>query len=133
MVGMARIISGSAVALCLLGCGHHFDYIGKWVGTRNVPTSSNPDRDVRHTLGKVQLEVKDGGKYILIDGGMPSEGTLDFQSQGASLVPTMIIGKPASRQSPDVVSQFAAVVTVDGKALKFQSPQGDVATLERKP
>ena len=131
-MGMARIISGGALCIIAFGCGSRFNYVGTWVGTRTVKEITEANPDIRHTLEKVHLEVRDGGKYVLVDGGMPSEGILTHTSDGADLTPDSIFGRPANRQNPKVAAQFSAKVTVaaDG-GINFKSEQGDVAHLTR--
>lgn len=124
VVRRAAVAVVACIALC--GCGRSFDYYGKWVAKRDIATPAGGDKDIAATLAKVELTIKQDGRFELFEGGVPKSGTVRFAKDRAYISVDTYFGQPIERAGPEVVAQNAemSLTPVDSNTLEFHDPKG---------
>ena len=108
MAGIGRSISGAwragglgliaLVALLASSCGSSFPWPGHWVGQRNLPLPEGGDPGILATIGKVDLILKENGRFELLEGGLPKSGTFRTEGNRAFLKITHFMDRPIEQQ-----------------------------------
>ena len=80
-------------AIVASGCSiNRGDYTGEWSGKKGEKYDT-ADETIAGTLDKIRLSIKDNGDFMLIDGGVPKQGRVRFDSNGATLEITRVLGR----------------------------------------
>lgn len=136
MVGISKSISAVLVAgfVVASGCTPSFDYTGRWVGKRKLEARPGEDPTIFTTKRKVELTVKDREVYVLVNGGLPSEGILDLHDKVAHFRPRTVMGQRIDRQ-PEATRDALASATikvVDVNTITFDDGELPIAELRRE-
>ena len=130
-VGIRRSISAGVsvvllvVAFTVLGCGaNRADFTGEWMGKKGEKYDT-PDETIAGTLDKVRLSIKANGEFMLIDGGVPKQGRVRFEANGANLEITRVLGRTMDGLEP-------VPLQLQGKDLKINL-EGKELLLTRIP
>jgi hypothetical protein len=100
-------------AIVASGCSiNRSDYTGEWSGKKGEKYDT-ADETIAGTLDKVRLSIKDNGDFMLIDGGVPKQGRVRFDSNGATLEITRVLGRSLEGIEP-------VPVHLQGKDLKLK-------------
>lgn len=150
MVAIGRVIPVSlrkllrvvivAVALTMLaGCEvnearHH---VGKWKGRRKVTVPEGADPRVAATLEIVELDVKENGRFTLLNLGIPLEGTVGKQNGKPALWVDSLMMRPI-QENPSYQQlfkkPFSLVVTgEDKRTLIDENDPSEPVELIREP
>ena len=131
------MIAAAPIALCGGGCARErgFAYNGTWVGHRKLDPAPGTDPHVVDEVSRLTLTIASGTRFKMVDAGMPKEGDYRVEGDHAVLSVDTILGKPMSRQDPDVQRRNVPItLTPVGAKLKLVDPGGfdrDGLTLER--
>jgi len=87
----------------LSGCGGGFRYVGTWEGTRNRTFPPGTDPAVATTLARVKLTVRDNGRFVFVDGGIPKEGSFDYATDVAHLKVAAVVGRRVPSATRDIL------------------------------
>jgi hypothetical protein len=117
-VSIHRSISAGVSAVLLVaaffasGCSiNRGDYTGEWSGKKGEKYDT-PDETIAGTLDKVRLSIKASGEFMLIDGGVPKQGRVRFEANGANLEITRVLGRSMDGLEP-------VPIQLQGKDLKI--------------
>lgn len=91
--------------LALAGCGRTFDFQGVWKANRNLPTPPGGDPAIAKTLGAIRLEILGNGRFTLLEGGVPKEGSISYREGKAFLNVDTYMDRPIEDAGPQVVAQ----------------------------
>jgi hypothetical protein len=130
-VGIQRSISAGVSVVLLVaaitasGCGaNRADFTGEWTGKKGE-NYDTPDETIAGTLDKVRLSIKANGEFMLIDGGVPKQGRVRFEANGANLEITRVLGRTMDGLEP-------VPLQLQGKDLKINL-EGKEVILMRIP
>jgi hypothetical protein len=108
----------------MCGCGHSFNFVGRWLGNRNLKPKPGQDPRVIYTIGRVELWVEDNGRFKLSEGGVPKDGTIHYRDNKAFLRATSIFMVPMEQASKPIQDKNVEMILTpqpDGTIL-FEDP-----------
>jgi hypothetical protein len=136
MAGIGRIISWprglrSAAwaiffSLAVVGCGRTFDYTGQWSGKRDIPLKPGDNEVILNTIAKVELTMHPNGRFDLLEGGIPKDGTYRTDGMKAHLKVERFMQRPIEEQGETAVKMNQEILLEaqsDG-SLVFTDPAG---------
>ena len=140
MAGIERIISWrllalllgligliSLIALARISCSSNsFNFEGKWSGKRSLPNNEKGENPILNTIAKVDLDLKSNGRFTLLEGGIPKEGTYRTEGKKAFLKVDTFMDRPIEDQGKlavDMNKEIELTAKEDGSLL-FTDPAG---------
>ena len=104
--------------------------MGEWRGYRPLPPGE--DETLWRNVAGVRLTLRAGGKFDLVDGGLPfagrwrrKDGTLEFDVES-------IMGRPLGAEPMAKKAAGAFGGTIRADAIEFRTLSGTTATLRRE-
>src|SRR5687767_11941287 len=86
LVPFAILLSLFSFLFSLPGCSNSsFNFEGQWSGKRALANNEKGEDPILNTIAKVDLELKSNGRFTLLEGGIPKEGTYRTEGQKAFL------------------------------------------------
>jgi hypothetical protein len=137
---MASLVALSSLVsfLLSLACsGSSFNFEGKWSGKRSLPNNEKGENPILNTIAKVDLDLKPSGRFTLLEGGIPKEGTYRTEAKKAFLKVDTFMDRPIEDQGKvavDMNKEIELVAQPDGSLL-FNDPAGldpQIVRLERQ-
>jgi hypothetical protein len=113
-------------ALSATGCSSSFQWSGKWSGKRDLPLPEGGDPSILATISKVELSLEAGGRFELLEGGLPKSGTFRSGGPKAYLKVTHFMERPIESLGDSAVKMNQEIVLSaqkDGTIL-FDDPGG---------
>ena len=137
MAGIERIISwrftlNRISLICLISliaaaCStNSFNFEGKWSGKRSLPNNEKGENPILNTIAKVDLDLKSNGRFTLLEGGIPKEGTYRTEGKKAFLKVDTFMDRPIEDQGKvavDMNKEIELAAKEDGSLL-FTDPAG---------
>jgi hypothetical protein len=110
-VDITKIIAATAVLALVGGCApDRAEYYGEWVGNKGQKYRTT-DETISGTLDRVRIQIKPNDDFMLIDGGVPMEGKVRWNSSGATLEIVKLLGKPVPNvPSPTITKRAKQLV-----------------------
>ena len=117
----------SLIALAPISCStNSFNFEGKWSGKRSLPNNEKEEDPILNTIAKVDLELKPNGRFTLLEGGVPKEGTWRTAGKTTFLKVDTFMDRPIEDQGKvavDMNKEIEVAAQADG-ALLFTDPAG---------
>ncbi len=136
---LLRVATAAIVVAALTGCEvnearHH---VGKWKGRRKVTVPEGADPRVGATLEIVELEVKENGRFTLLNLGIPLEGTVGKQNGKPALWVDSVMMRPIEDNATYqqlFKKPFSLTVTgKDTRTLVDENDPSEPVQLNREP
>ncbi len=102
-----------------------YQWDGQWSGNRNYPVKTGDNPVVAHTLGKVDLTLKDG-RYELFEGGIPRSGVFDRGGATLKLTSTLVM----EHKMP--TSADGALRQIDPDTIEYFGGRSDISPVRLK-
>lgn len=104
--------------------------MGDWSGVRHFKTPPSSDPAISTTLSRVKLSVTSGGRFHLVDAGLPMDGEIDAQGDRAVLRVESVVGRA---QPPNNAQRITVSAQKDGTLLyeNPDAPAPDPVVLEK--
>lgn len=109
----------------LAGCSDRKSFEGTWEGRRATQAVEGADPVIVGTLARVKLTIRPSDRFLLIDGGVPKEGEIQFGGDGPYLSVDTFVGQ---QLAPEKRERYKIVR--NGEGLRLSLPDGD---LDLKP
>lgn len=109
-----------------LGCAPRFDWSGKWVGERPFQDTPKGNPVIAKTIARVELEFQRGGKFVLVEGGVPKAGTATFAGKIARLKVETYMDRPIRRlgEGAEKMNQEILVEALGPDSIRLTDPAG---------
>ncbi len=139
MTVIIRIIAVGGLAATAFGCAKPFDFKGHWIGDRGLVAPAGQDPVLFHTISKVEVTIKDNGRFDLFDSGVSVSGFIDYSGDSAGLQADTIFGRALKAQASEVQDRWSKACQVKGQkdgTVLYQNPNStSVASivLKREP
>ncbi|RYG37288.1 hypothetical protein EON81_07135 [bacterium] len=124
MILRAAIAPIMAFAL-LAGCSNRKSYEGSWQGRRPMQAVEGADPAIIGTLARVKLTIRPTDRFLLIDGGVPKEGEIQYGGDGPYLSIDTFVGRSVAPEK-----RVRLKIVRVGEVLRLSLPDGD---LDLKP
>ncbi|CAN5646639.1 hypothetical protein BH11ARM2_BH11ARM2_11560 [soil metagenome] len=110
------------MAFALLGgCSDRKSFQGTWEGKRSLHAVPGADPSIVGTLAKVKLTIHPNDRFLLIDGGLPKEGEIQYGGDGPILVVDTYVGQPVPPHKREKLK-----IRSEERELKLTLPDGDL-------
>jgi hypothetical protein len=124
---LALLLSLLSFLFSLPACSNNsFNFEGKWSGKRSLANNEKGENPILNTIAKVELDLKPSGRFTLLEGGIPKEGTYRTEGQKAFLKVDTFMDRPIEDQGELAVKmnkEIELTVQKDGSLL-FTDPAG---------
>lgn len=136
MTAIGRIMASGATLLLLAGCNSspRFDYVGTWIGRREVKGQPGADPDVLRSIGKIEIRISPNGRFSAFVSPYSMEGTLERTSTGAALPVDKLMGRGIERHPPEVRQNVPRLELIPGEdgTLRVKDPRMPSEVIELK-
>lgn len=113
------------------GCGagseaSSVDWIGTWVGQKELPNEGQVPEGIRQTLKEVRVRLDADGAFLLIDSGVPYEGRFSTTGRTAALKIEKMLNRTISARDPEYqrLSQPVELTATDRGTLLLRDTAG---------
>lgn len=79
--------------MALGGCGPRYAWEGRWEGARDAVIPPGMDPTAAYSLSRVRLEVKERGRFVATDGGIPLRGSIRASGMSATLYVEFVLDR----------------------------------------
>ena len=131
------VISISAACLFLvatlggLACGPDRNLIGHWEGNRDWHKMDGITEEASRAFAAVNLDFRSDGTFLVVDGGVPFEGSWSQSGVNLDLRTETVMNKPLTQQPDAVQKQTAFTIRYQNGHLFFRT-MADLVDIELK-